>query len=167
MALVKRDEQLSEGKLQLGDKLVKWVSVEVDKATSASRTTTSGQLSPYLFTVLGLVSTLYSTRSTALASSPQFGELLVTLATVLDAMEARSHLGKETAKDARYRRKVGIRTWRILRQVRLPLPTSLMRLASRGLAPSVGCVINEDRHTANEACGSAGTCHWRRFEAQA
>lgn len=74
---------------------------------------------PYLFTISALLSTLHSTRqpSEAFAASPQFSELVLSLATVLDVMEAKTHLGKETAKDARFRRKIHIRTWRLLREV--------------------------------------------------
>lgn len=134
MALVKRDEQTSEGKLQLGDKLVKWLAVEVDKATNGVKITTSGALSPYLFAILGLLTTLHSTRSSAFTSTPQFGDLLVSLGTVLDSMEARSHLGKETTRDARFRRKVGIRTWRCLRSVSPKRVPYLIRTAARGVA---------------------------------
>jgi hypothetical protein len=38
MDLIRRDEQLSEGKLKIGDKLVQWVTVEVDKVSSPTRT---------------------------------------------------------------------------------------------------------------------------------
>lgn len=40
MDLVRRDEGLAEGakdKFKLGDKLVKWVSMEVDKAASGTK----------------------------------------------------------------------------------------------------------------------------------
>jgi hypothetical protein len=39
LALVTRDEELPEGdaKLRLGDKLVKWVTMEIEAATGASR----------------------------------------------------------------------------------------------------------------------------------
>ena len=36
--LVKRDEQMPEGRLKLADKLVKWISVEVDKVSGLNRT---------------------------------------------------------------------------------------------------------------------------------
>lgn len=41
MDLVRRDEQLAEGtegKFKLGDKLVKWVSTETEKAAAGSKT---------------------------------------------------------------------------------------------------------------------------------
>ena len=74
---------------------------------------------PYLSTILALLSTLYSVRqpSETFASSPQFSELVLSLATVLDVMEAKSHLGKESVRDARYRHRIGIKTWRVMRQV--------------------------------------------------
>ena len=83
------------------------------------RSTTPGNFMPYLSTILALLSTLYTTRSPSetFAASPQFSELVLSLATVLDVMEAKSHLGKESVRDARYRHRIGIKTWRVMRQV--------------------------------------------------
>jgi len=38
MELVKRDEHLSDGKMKLAEKLVKWLTIEVDNMTGTSRT---------------------------------------------------------------------------------------------------------------------------------
>ena len=84
-----------------------------------NRTTASGYL-PYLLTILGLLTTLHTTRSPpdTFAASPKFQELVLSLSTVLDIMESKLHVGKETSKDVRFRHLIGIRTWRMLRNVR-------------------------------------------------
>ncbi len=38
MDLIKRDEGLVDGQSKLGDKLIKWVTAEVDKVSNPSRT---------------------------------------------------------------------------------------------------------------------------------
>ncbi len=74
---------------------------------------------PYLFTMLALLSTFKSTRAPldTFTSSQHFEELVLSIAIVLDAIEAREQKGKENAKTGRHRRKVGIRLWRFLREV--------------------------------------------------
>ena len=81
--------------------------------------TTAANFVPYLYTILGLTSTLASIRKplNAFGASAQFSELVNSLAIVLDVMEARSRTGKETTRDARFKRKTGIRTWRLFREV--------------------------------------------------
>lgn len=74
---------------------------------------------PYLLTILALLSTFNMTRTpiNSFVSSAQFEELVVSLAIVLDCIESREAKGKENAKVGRYRKKVGIRVWRVLREV--------------------------------------------------
>jgi hypothetical protein len=114
-SLVKRDEQ--EKTLGLGDKLVKWTTGEVDKVVSSSRTTTPTVYIPYLYTILGLLSTLRSRPD--FSTSPQFTELVMSLATVVDVMGSKS---QGTGKVERLRKKTGIRTWRALRELRSSIP---------------------------------------------
>ena len=53
-----------------------------------------------------------------MTSSQHFGELVTCLATILDAIEGRQQKGKDYTKIGRLTRKVGIRVWRVLREVR-------------------------------------------------
>jgi len=74
---------------------------------------------PHSFVILALLSTLRSNQAPldAFTSSQHFEDLVISLAIVLDAIEAREQKGKENAKVGRIRRKVGIRVWRVLREV--------------------------------------------------
>lgn len=127
------------------------------------RTTAGGYL-PYLYTIIALLSTLCTTRQPVetFTSSAQFSELIIALATVLDVMEAKSHTGKETARDARSRRKINIRTWRLLRQVRNPFLTWLILItASGGFAKHYGRLTNKDcRCSYSFGCAVGSHC-WR------
>lgn len=81
---------------------------------------TISTFTPYLFFILGLITTLNATRGTeALVASPLFQDLIVNLAYVSDAIEATQNNGKEAAKVERARRKAHIRIWRGLRSVSL------------------------------------------------
>ncbi|WVF72242.1 hypothetical protein IAT40_007054 [Kwoniella sp. CBS 6097] len=134
-ALVERDEKLSEGSLKLGDKLVKWTSAEVEKATNPSKTIQPHTLFPYLFLTLSLLSVLSSTRGPAesFVASAQGQELLLSLALVLDALKLGEGKDKEkyAMRSERLRRKASIRTWRYLRSVRSALPAILHSCVTR------------------------------------
>ena len=82
---------------------------------------------PYLYTILGLLSTLYTTRTppSTFASSSQFADLVINLATAIDGLESKTHTGKEATKDVRFRRKMCVRVWRGLREIREVLPQVL------------------------------------------
>ncbi|KAK8869849.1 hypothetical protein IAR55_000417 [Kwoniella newhampshirensis] len=131
--LVARDESLGEGKLKLGDKLVKWTSMEVEKVASPAKTISPVALFPFLLIVLSLLSTLASTRGPAedFVESAQGQELLLSLALVLDAMRLSELEIKWAGRADRLRHKAGIRTWRVLRSLRPALQTILHSLVTR------------------------------------
>ncbi|WWC90100.1 uncharacterized protein L201_005033 [Kwoniella dendrophila CBS 6074] len=133
--LVKRDEKLSdgEGKLKLGDKLVKWNSNEVEKAANPSKAIPPRSLFSYLFLTLSLISTLAASRGSAetFMSSSQGQDLLLSLALVLDAMRGGEEKINYALRVARMRKKSGIRTWRVLRELRSALPSILHSLITR------------------------------------
>ncbi|WVR05268.1 hypothetical protein IAU60_002280 [Kwoniella sp. DSM 27419] len=135
-ALVERDEKLSEGaegKLKLGDKLVKWTSMEAEKAASPTKTIQAQTLFPYLYLTLSLLSTLAITRGPADAFilTAQAQELLLSLALLLDALRLSESREKWANRADKFRRKASVKTWRVLRQLRSVLPLILTSLTSR------------------------------------
>lgn len=94
-------------------------SVSIAPPIVLTSSTTAATFVPYLYTILGLTSTLAATRKPldTYGGSAQFADLINSLAIVLDVMEAKSRIGKETTRDARFKRKTGIRTWRLFREV--------------------------------------------------
>ncbi|WWD15877.1 hypothetical protein CI109_100301 [Kwoniella shandongensis] len=131
--LVARDEKLAESKLKLGDKLVKWTSMEVEKVASPAKTISPIALFPFLLITISLISTLSSTRAPAetFIQSAQGQELLLSLALVLDAMRLSEQEIKWAGRADRLRHKAGIRTWRLLRSLRNALPAILHSLVTR------------------------------------
>lgn len=127
--LVKRDEKTG-GKL--GDKLVKWLQIEGDKAANSTKASTPAGLLPYTFLNLALLQQLGSSRDNFNATST-FNDLINSLALLTDAIEAReldpsTSTLHPTAKITRFRRKVGIRIWRTIRDIRECIPTIIETL---------------------------------------
>jgi len=124
--LVKRDES-SGGKL--GDKLVKWLQIEGDKAANSTKASTPAGLLPYTFLNLALLSELNRSRSrSTFNTTSTFSDLIHSLALLTDAVEAReldpsASTTHPSAKIGRFRRKVGIRIWRTIRDIRESIPT--------------------------------------------
>ncbi|WRT67086.1 uncharacterized protein IL334_004052 [Kwoniella shivajii] len=134
--LTLRDESMeegSEGKLKLGDKLVKWNSMEAEKAANPVKAIPPRALFSYLFLTLALLSTLASTRGPAetFIASSQGQDLLLTLALVLDAMRSGEEKIDYAMRVIRMRKKAGIRTWRVLRELRSAIPAILHSLINR------------------------------------
>jgi hypothetical protein len=124
--LVKRDEQKSEG-AKLGDKLVKWLQIEGDKSANSTKASTPAGLLSYTFLTLALLSELNKSRTTFITTST-FTDLINSLALLTDAIESRetdpsTSTLHPTAKINRFRRKVGIRIWRVIRDIRESIPT--------------------------------------------
>ncbi|KAL7422316.1 translational activator of GCN4 [Cryptotrichosporon argae] len=138
VSLVKRDERTGAA-IKLGDKLVKWTTAETEKATSGSKTTTPLAVAPHLTLTLALLSALRS--RTDFASSPQFTDLLTSLALLVDTVEARA---EPTNRGARIVHKVNIRVWRVLRQIRADLPAALKVLLAYKAAPARTAALLSD-----------------------
>ena len=97
---------------------------------------------PYLFLILGLMSSFKATRSPVeqLISTPTFQDLLVSLAYITDAIEAKDTKGKENAKLGRARRKAYTRLWRVLRDVSLSSTRDNYKIADlqyRSVLPAI------------------------------
>ncbi|WWC61174.1 uncharacterized protein I303_103754 [Kwoniella dejecticola CBS 10117] len=133
--LVKRDESLPDS-LKLGDKLVKWTTMEVEKVTQPLKVIPPRLLFSYLFLTLSLLSTLSASREPpeAFVASTQGQDLLLDLALVLDTMRAGEEKINYAMRVARMRKKSGIRTWRVLRELRPALPTILHSLLTRSVS---------------------------------
>ncbi|KIR26892.1 50S small subunit ribosomal protein L19 [Cryptococcus deuterogattii LA55] len=131
--LVLRDERLEEGKMKLGDKLVKWSSMEVEKMANPAKTITPVNLFPFLVLVVSLISTLSSTRSPAdqFITSSQGQDLFLSLALILDAMRSGERELSSEGRVRRLRKKSGIRVWRLLREHRASLPVILHSAVTR------------------------------------
>ncbi|WWD10197.1 hypothetical protein V865_008331 [Kwoniella europaea PYCC6329] len=134
--LVERDEKApegSEGRLKLGDKLVKWTTIEVEKAANPTKVIPPRTLFAYLFLTLSLLHTLAISRGPAetFVTSSQGQDLLLSLALVLDAMSLAQDKMTYAKRVARMRKKTGIRTWRVLRELRPALPAILHSLLTR------------------------------------
>ncbi|KAL1405501.1 translational activator of GCN4 [Vanrija albida] len=138
MALVARDES-QQAALKLGDKLVKWAVAEVEKA-AAPKSTTALSLVPQLTLVLSLLSTLHKSRGDKFASSAQFNDLILALATVTDTTEARSAPTKKHRMD-RIRHKVNVRIWRVLRQLYDAFPQIITLLVTKNPTPVRSAVL--------------------------
>ncbi|KAK4684697.1 hypothetical protein P7C73_g5471, partial [Tremellales sp. Uapishka_1] len=131
IALVARDEITDgEGKLRLGDKMVKWLSIEVEKASNPSRTVSATIFSPLLGLLIPLVSTLKAARKD-FGSSPQLHELLYSLALILDTVFGSE--GK-SPRIERVLKGINLRVWRLLRELRDDIPSMLQALLSRSIA---------------------------------
>lgn len=87
-----------------------------------SRATPAGVL-PYVHLDLALLQTLSKTRPT-FSQSPQFADLLNTLAILLDTVEARENKSY-ALRTIRYKRRVGIKVWRMARDIRETIPAML------------------------------------------
>jgi hypothetical protein len=135
--LVKRDESTG-GKL--GDKLVKWLQIEGDKAANSTKASTPAGLLPYTFLNLALLQELNRSRDT-FGTSTTFTDLINSLALLTDAIEARetdpsTSTLHPSAKITRFRRKVGIRIWRTIRDIRESIPTIIDTLTKSSTSKS-------------------------------
>jgi hypothetical protein len=157
--LVQRDENKSgagaEGSgPKLGDKLAKWLTIEGDKAANnpkayvhfhwltvtlirvlMTRSTPAGLVS-YIFLDLTLTQTLAHARQ-SFDKTSTFTDLFNTLSLLLDAIEARaadSSSAGPSAKTHRLLHKVGVRVWRMMRDIRESLPVMLDTL-TRSTSP--------------------------------
>ena len=85
--------------------------------------------------MVALLSTLARSRKplSDFTPSPIYQELILTLAGLLDAFESQLAI-LSSAKAARIRRKIGIRTWRVLRELREGLPDTLQLLVTKTTA---------------------------------
>lgn len=90
--------------------------------TNTARATPAGIL-PYLHLDLALLQDLNRTRPT-FSSTPQFPDLLNTLAILLDTVEARENKSY-ALRTIRYKRRVGIKVWRMARDIRETIPAML------------------------------------------
>nr|ODN81184.1 50S small subunit ribosomal protein L19 [Cryptococcus depauperatus CBS 7841] len=132
--LLLRDERLEdEKKLKIGDKLVKWTLVEVEKTTNPAKTISPVTLFPFLLITLSLISALSATRTPAdqFILSQQGNDLFLALALVLDSMRLGEVEVSSQGRICRLRKKAEIRLWRVLREQRLVLPTILQSLVTR------------------------------------
>jgi hypothetical protein len=141
VGLVQRDENKAgaEGSgPKLGDKLAKWTTIEGDKAANNTkayvpfidymlavltfRSTPAGLL-PYTFLNLALLQTLSHARP-SFDTTSTFTDLFNTLALLADATESRA-INTSSRKTDRLLHKFGVRTWRMMRDLRESLPVML------------------------------------------